>query len=82
MLNEIGRLILTADIATATSLLRDYVAATVGFPTIEAEIGKAPGSLQAQFALNARPLADDLAAVIAYLDHLEGNVPEVTRHAA
>jgi DNA-binding phage protein len=64
--------LLAGDTATAKTILRDYINATVGF----AEIGEAthipPKSLMRMLGPSGNPRADNLFAVVSFLQRQEG----------
>jgi len=63
---------LTGDIATAKTILRDYINATVGFAEL-AEATKIPSkSLMRMFGPTGNPRADNLFVVVSFLQRHEG----------
>jgi DNA-binding phage protein len=63
---------LTGDIATAKTILRDYINATVGFTEL-AEATQIPSkSLMRMLGLRGNPRADNLFEVVSFLQHREG----------
>lgn len=64
------------------SMLRKYVAATIGFKKLEKKLHRAAGSLEEALRDESKPLAADLFAMLAYLQRVEGGMLEVVRRAA
>jgi DNA-binding phage protein len=63
---------LTGDIATAKTILRDYINATVGFTEL-AEATQIPSkSLMRMLGPRGNPRADNLFEVVSFLQHREG----------
>ena len=63
---------LTGDIATAKTILRDYINATVGFTQL-AEATKIPSkSLMRMLGPKGNPRADNLFVVVSFLQRREG----------
>jgi len=63
---------LTGDIATAKTILRDYINATVGFTEL-AEATHIPSkSLMRMLGPAGNPRADNLFEVVSFLQHHEG----------
>src|SRR5450755_4564320 len=64
--------LLTGDIATAKTILRDYINATVGFAEL-AEATHIPSkSLMRMLGPSGNPRADNLFAVVSFLQNREG----------
>ena len=63
---------LTGDIATAKTILRDYINATMGFTEL-AEATQIPSkSLMRMLGPHGNPRADNLFEVVSFLQHREG----------
>ena len=63
---------LSGDIATAKTILRDYINATVGFSEL-AEATQIPSkSLMRMLGPSGNPRADNLFEVVSFLQHREG----------
>ena len=63
---------LTGDIATAKTIVRDYINATVGFAEL-AKATKIPSkSLMRMFGPSGNPRADNLFVVVSFLQRYEG----------
>lgn len=72
LLREGIECLLTGDIATAKTILRDYINATVGFAEL-AEATRIPAkSLMRMLGPTGNPRADNLFEVVGFLQHREG----------
>ena len=74
--------LLTGDVETGKSVLRDYINGTVGFIQLGKALGHSPKTLMRMFSASGNPQARNLFAIIAYLQKREGTVLEVIDHAA
>jgi DNA-binding phage protein len=63
---------LSGDIDTGKTLLRDYIKATVGFEKLGAATGAPPKSLIRMFGPRGNPQARNLFSVIGYLQKRAG----------
>lgn len=63
---------LSGDIDTGKTILRDYIKATVGFETLGEAIGSPPKSLIRMFGPRGNPQAKNLFSVIGYLQKRAG----------
>jgi DNA-binding phage protein len=63
---------LSGDVETGKSLLRDYIKATVGFETLAEATGAPPKSLIRMFGPRGNPQAKNLFSVISYLQRRAG----------
>ena len=72
LLREGVECMLGGDIQTAKTFLRDYINATVGFDELAAATHKSPKSLMRMLAPSGNPQADNLFAIVAYLQKSEG----------
>lgn len=73
---------LTGDVETGKSVLRDYINGTVGFIKLGKNLGHSPKTLMRMFSASGNPQAKNLFAIIAYLQKREGTVLEVVDRAA
>jgi len=64
--------LLSGDVATGKSLLRDYINATIGFEKLSTLTQKSPQSLMRMFGPNGNPTAQNLFTVIHTLQQQEG----------
>ena len=72
LLREGIECLLSGDIATAKTILRDYINATVGFTEL-AEATHIPSkSLMRMLGPTGNPRADNLFEVVSFLQHREG----------
>jgi DNA-binding phage protein len=72
LLREGVESMLTGDIATAKTILRDYINATIGFTEL-AEATRIPSkSLMRMLGPAGNPRADNLFEVLSFLQHREG----------
>jgi DNA-binding phage protein len=72
LLTEAIEGLLSGDVDTGKSLLRDYINATVGFDELASEIGTPSKSLMRMFGIQGNPRADNLFSVIGHLQHMTG----------
>jgi len=63
---------LTGDIATAKTILRDYINATVGFTELAAATRIPSKSLMRMLGPTGNPRAENLFEVVSFLQHREG----------
>ncbi len=82
-LADVGRLqrlaMLSGDVETGKTILRDYINATVGFEKLGAATGAPPKSLIRMFGPRGNPQAKNLFSVIGYLQKQAGLHLHVTR---
>lgn len=64
--------LLSGEVDTAKSVLRDYINATVGFEKLGTLTNRSPKSLMRMFGPNGNPRARNLMEVIACLQQHEG----------
>ena len=72
LLSEAVELLLADDVAVGRNVLRDYINATIGFDELAAKIGKPVKSVMRMFGPNGNPTAQNLFAVISYLQKATG----------
>ena len=70
---------LSGDVETSKTILRDYIKATVGFEKLGAATGAPPKSLIRMFGPRGNPQAKNLFSVIGYLQKQAGLHLHVTR---
>jgi hypothetical protein len=63
---------LSGDVETGKTILRDYIKATVGFEKLGAATGAPPKSLIRMFSPRGNPQAKNLFSVIGYLQKRAG----------
>jgi len=79
LLREGIQTMLTGDIETGKTILRDYIKATVGFEKLGKATGTQPKSLIRMFGPRGNPQAKNLFSVISYLQRRAGLQLQVTR---
>jgi len=72
LLAEAIELLLSGEMETGKSLLRDYINATVGFEALAAATGTPAKSLMRMFGPKGNPRADNLFSVISVLQKANG----------
>src|SRR4051795_12944861 len=72
LLREGGDAMLSGDVETGKTILRDYIKATVGFEKLGAATGAPPKSLIRMFGPRGNPQAKNLFNVIDYLQKRAG----------
>lgn len=78
LLKEGIETMLSGDVDTGKSILRDYIKATVGFEQLGAETSSSPKSLIRMFGPNGNPQVRNLFCVISYLQRHAGISLHVT----
>ena len=72
LLREAIDAMLSGDVETGKTILRDYIKATVGFEKLGEATGAPPKSLIRMFGPRGNPQAKNLFAVIGYLQKRAG----------
>ena len=72
LLTESLDAMLSGDLETGKSLLRDYINATTGFETLAKGIDKSPKSLMRMLSASGNPTAKNLFGIVSYLQQAEG----------
>ena len=72
LLSEAVESLLAGDVALGKELLRDYINATVGFPSLAAHTKIHVKTLHQMFGPSGNPTARNLFEIVAYLQHAEG----------
>lgn len=67
LLSEAVALLLSGDVETGKSILRDYINATIGFEALSEKVGTPAKSLMRMFSTKGNPRADNLFQVISVL---------------
>lgn len=80
LLREGLQLINNGDFATGRGILRSYINATIGFPTLARKTKIPSPSLQRMFGPKGNPSAENLFGVIAALQKAEGVSVELQMH--
>ena len=76
-LREAVNNMVTGDLETAKSVLREYINGTVGFIALGKAVSKSPKSLMRMLSAEGNPHARNLFEVVAFLQKAEGTVLEV-----
>jgi len=72
LLKEGVECLLSGDVETGKTVLRDYINATIGFEALGDLTDKSPKSLMRMFAPKGNPQARNLFEIIGYLQEREG----------
>lgn len=78
LLQEAVQTMLDGDVATARSVLRDFINATIGFVRLGEATGTPAKSLMRMFGLRGNPTAENLLGVLRVLQRDTGVRLEVT----
>ena len=71
LLKEAIDCLLAGDVETGKAVLRDYIHATVGFIALARATDKSPKSLMRMLGPDGNPQADNLFAILKYLQEQE-----------
>lgn len=83
LLREAVNCMVSGDVETGKSVLRQYINGTVGFVQLGADLGKSPKAIMRMFSPAGNPQARNLFEIIAHLQKIDGTTLEVIeRHAA
>jgi len=72
LLEEAVNSMMSGDVETGRSLMRNYINATVGFPKLSKRVRISKTSLMRMFGPNGNPSAGNLFSIIAELQKQEG----------
>lgn len=72
LLQEGVECLLAGDVDTGKAVLRDYINATIGFEELSQVLDKSSKSLMRMFGPKGNPQANNLFAMIQYLQEQEG----------
>ncbi len=72
LLRESVECMLTGDVDTGKSVLRDYINGTIGFEELGIRVGKSPKSLMRMLSPSGNPTASNLFGIIGMLKENEG----------
>ena len=72
LLTEAVDALLSGDVETGKTVLRDYINATVGFDALAAVTKKSPKSLMRMLGPKGNPQARNFFQIVAYLQKKEG----------
>ncbi|MBW4038615.1 MAG: transcriptional regulator [Acidobacteria bacterium] len=82
LLREAVNCMLSGDVDTGKSVLRQYINGTVGFIQLGADLGKSPKALMRMFGSTGNPQARNLFEIVAHLQKIDGTVLEVIERSA
>jgi hypothetical protein len=82
LLREAVGCMIAGDVETGKSVLRKYINGTIGSVKLGADLGRSPKVLMRMFSPTGNPQAKNLFEIVAYLQKIEGPVPEVVDRAA
>jgi len=82
LLSEAVSSMVSGDLQTGKTVLREYVNGTVGFPSLGAALNRSPKSLMRMLSPAGNPQARNLFEMVAYLQKIEGTVLEVQARVA
>jgi DNA-binding phage protein len=72
LLQEAVQALLSDDVPTARSLIRDVIKGSIGYATLSRRTGTPEKSLVRMFGTNGNPTAANLFAVLTHLQHHSG----------
>lgn len=82
LLREAVGSMVTGDLDTGRSVLRQYINGTIGFIKLGADLGKSPKVLMRMFSPSGNPQARNLFEIIAHLQKMDRAVLEVVDRTA
>lgn len=82
LLREAVGCMVTGDLDTGKSILRQYINGTIGFIKLGADLGRSPKVLMRMFSPSGNPQARNLFEIIAHLQKIDGTILEVIEHTA
>ena len=82
LLSEAVACMVSGDLETGKTVLREYDNGTVGFLTLGAALNRSPKSLMRMLGPSGNPQARNLFDIVAYLQKAEGTVLEITAKTA
>ena len=81
-LREAVGCMVSGDVETGKSVLRQYINGTIGFMKLGADLGRSPKALMRMFSPTGNPQAKNLFEIVAYLQKIDGTILEVIDRAA
>jgi hypothetical protein len=81
LLREAVGCMVSGDVETGKSVLRQYINGTVGFIKLGADLDRSPKVLMRMLGPTGNPQARNLFEIVAHLQKLEGTVLEVVDRA-
>lgn len=82
LLREAVGCMVTGDLDTGKSILRQYINGTIGFIKLGTDLGRSPKVLMRMFSPSGNPQARNLFEIIAHLQKIDGTVLEVIDRTA
>ncbi|WP_213805502.1 transcriptional regulator [Granulicella sp. dw_53] len=82
LLREAVGCMVSGDVETGKSVLRQYINGTIGFIQLGADLGKSPKVLMRMLSATGNPQAKNLFEIVAYLQKIDGTVLKVIGRAA
>ena len=77
LLREAVGCMVSGDIETGKSVLRQYINGTIGFVHLGADLNKSPKTLMRMFSVAGNPRMNNLFEILAHLQKVDGMVLEV-----
>jgi hypothetical protein len=77
LLGEAIAAMVSGDLDTGKTVLREYINGTVGFVRLGAALDRSPKSLMRMLSHNGNPQARNLFEIVAWLQKAEGTVLEI-----
>ena len=72
LLVEATETLLAGDLATAKTILRDFINATIGFEELGHHVNKSPKSVMRMLGPKGNPRTENLIKILSYLQQREG----------
>jgi DNA-binding phage protein len=82
LLREAVGCMVSGDVETGKSVLRQYINGTVGFVKLGKDLNRNPKTLMRMFSPKGNPQARNLFEIVAHLQKLEGTILEVVEKQA
>ena len=82
LLREAVACMVSGDLETGKSILRQYINGTIGFLQLGADLNRSPKVLMRMFSPSGNPQARNLFEILAHLQKVDGTVLEVVGRTA
>lgn len=82
LLREAVGCMVSGDVETGKSVLRQYINGTIGFIQLGTDLGRSPKVLMRMFSPAGNPQARNLFEIVAYLQKIDGTILEVIERPA
>ena len=82
LLREAVGCMVSGDVETGKSVLRQYINGTIGFIHLGTDLGRSPKVLMRMFSPAGNPQARNLFEIVAYLQKIDGTILEVIERPA